>query len=457
MKARVQIIIESEQGQFIVEEVASITRNSLSMESLGLSLAEGKKLLQTLQASVVNQQVSEWLREQRDCPICGTPRSLKGHHFLLCRTVFGKVRVESPRLRHCSCEAAESRSFSPLASKLPERTTPELAYLEVKWASLMSYGLTVDILSDVLPLHGQVNTTGVRRQVQRVAERSESSLGPERGMYIEGCQRDWEKLPKPDDRITVGIDGGYVRGLEGKPRGEGHFEVIAGKSIAGSNSKCFAYVTTYDKKPKRRLYEVLKSQGMQLNQQVTFLSDGAENVRTLQYDLNPQAEYILDWFHITMRLTVMRQMAKGLPPPEAPDGPDDALEYVRRIKWYLWHGNVYRALQAIDDLIYELEVVEPSDSQQKLLRTLADFDRYIKANQTNIPNYGYRYRNGERISTGFVESTVNQVVSKRFVKKQQMRWTQRGAHLLLQVRTKVLNDQLRETFEGWYPDMKEAA
>ena len=48
-------------------------------------------------------------------------------------------------------------------------------------------------------------------------------------------------------------------------------------------------------------------------------------------------------------------------------------------------------------------------------------------------------------------------MSKRFVKKQQMRWTERGAHLLLQVRTKVLNDQLRGTFEEWYPEMKEAA
>jgi hypothetical protein len=43
-------------------------------------------------------------------------------------------------------------------------------------------------------------------------------------------------------------------------------------------------------------------------------------------------------------------------------------------------------------------------------------------------------RCGERISTGFVESTINQLIAKRFVKKQQMRWTPRGAHLLLQVR-----------------------
>ncbi len=49
------------------------------------------------------------------------------------------------------------------------------------------------------------------------------------------------------------------------------------------------------------------------------------------------------------------------------------------------------------------------------------------------------------------------MVSKRLVKKQQMRWTQRSAHRLLQVRIKTLNDELRPTFEKWYPDMKEAA
>jgi hypothetical protein len=65
-----------------------------------------------------------------------------------------------------------------------------------------------------------------------------------------------------------------------------------------------------------------------------------------------------------------------------------------------------------------------------------------------------RYRHGEKISTGFVESAVNQVVSKRMVKKQQMRWSEAGAHNLLQVRTKVLNDQLRETFVRWYPGMQ---
>jgi hypothetical protein len=58
---------------------------------------------------------------------------------------------------------------------------------------------------------------------------------------------------------------------------------------------------------------VLQSQGHQLNQQITFLSDGGDTVRDLQLYLNPQAEHLLDGCHVTMRLTVMQQTAKSLP------------------------------------------------------------------------------------------------------------------------------------------------
>ena len=74
-------------------------------------------------------------------------------------------------------------------------------------------------------------------------------------------------------------------------------------------------------------------------------------------------------------------------------------------------------------------------------------------NQT-LSNYGERYRYGERISTGFVESTVNQVISKRFCKRQQMQWTKRGAHLLLQTRVKTLNQEFGAVFQRWYPDLQ---
>ncbi len=75
----------------------------------------------------------------------------------------------------------------------------------------------------------------------------------------------------------------------------------------------------------------------------------------------------------------------------------------------------------------------------------------IENNCHLIPNYGERWRYGEAISTGFVESTINEVVAKRMVKKQQMQWKQEGAHYMIQTRTAVLNYELDKNFSRWYP------
>src|SRR5438552_10841002 len=101
-------------------------------------------------------------------------------------------------------------------------------------------------------------------------------------MFADGCQLDWDELRRPDLPLTVCLDGGYVHSNQQPSRRDGWVEVIAGKSIPTDGpAKCFGLVQTYDTKPKRRLFEVLKSQGMQMNQQVTFLTDGRENVRDL--------------------------------------------------------------------------------------------------------------------------------------------------------------------------------
>jgi hypothetical protein len=191
----------------------------------------------------------------------------------------------------------------------------------------------------------------VRRQVQATAQRLKDELGPEQAMFIEGCQRDWDELPRPDLPLTVGLDGGYVHAAGQRSRREGWFEVIAGKSVPTQGpARCFGFVQTYDPKPKRRLFEALKSQGMQANQQVTFLTDGGEDVRGLPLYLNPQAEHLIDWFHLTMRLTVMGQMAKGLGRGAASELATEVGRELERLKWFLWHGNVFRALQVVEDL-----------------------------------------------------------------------------------------------------------
>ena len=57
-------------------------------------------------------------------------------------------------------------------------------------------------------------------------------------------------------------------------------------------------------------------------------------------------------------------------------------------------------------------------------------------------NYGARYRKGLPISSSIAESAVNLLVSHRMAKKQQMRWTNEGAHCLVQVRAAALNGEL---------------
>ena len=190
-----------------------------------------------------------------------------------------------------------------------------------------------------------------------------------------------------------------------------------------------------------------------MNQDITFLTDGGDTVRNLAADMSPCAEHVLDWFHFTMRLTVLAQYAKGLAHHDEEET-QAAERELKRIKGYLWNGNHRDALTCIDGLVDDLEGLPTAYAGIKAFRKRVDeFRIYVKRNAHTIPNYAERHRYGERVSTAFAESTVNAVVGKRFAKRQQMRWSKRGAHLMLQTRTRVLDDTLRAKFQSWYPGL----
>jgi hypothetical protein len=151
----------------------------------------------------------------------------------------------------------------------------------------------------------------------------------------------------------------------------------------------------------------------------------------------------------------MSQLAKSIETDDQPNLNAEIQKELECVKWNLWDGNVHKARQIVEDLEVALDIEQNSQEQRKLLKAVREFGTYITSNRIFIVNYGDRYWHGETISTGFVESAINQVVSKRMVKKQQMRWTERGAHLLLQVRTRVLNQEWRSTLSRWYPGMQE--
>jgi hypothetical protein len=478
MRFHIQVVVVADDGTEHRQEIADLARAEARIETLGLMLAESKQLLQELQHIMIAQQVAVYLREQRACPFCGKQHYLKDEGSASFRTLFGRVALPNPRWQHCTCRPQEEKTFRPLTTLLPERTSPELRYLETSWAADASYGSATKHLHDAFPLDQRHGAVTVRNHMLQAARRMEQALGPEQVMFAEGCQAEWDRLPIPDGPLAVGLDGGIVRARRGATSATTPhlFEVIAGKSIlafhrddpedAPPSSKCFALVQGFDTKPKRRLFDLLRSQGMQANQQVTFFTDGGETVRTLTDYLHPDAEHILDWFHITMKITVLQQCARGLARAKA--FPDDARTLERRVesvKHYLWHGNVATALEGLENLDADLECwgcdcdgnphPQPdSGAAARMLKYVRELATYITNNAGFIINYGERYHNGERISTGFAESTVNHVVSKRMVKKQQMQWTPEGAHLLLQVRTQVLNGDWDDTFRTWYPQFR---
>jgi len=209
-------------------EVLRIERQELTMETLGLNLSEGKALLAGVQDFVIAQQAHEYLEQQRTCPACGRRHTSKDSGSTPMKTVFGPIDIANPRWNGCSCQNDHPKTFRPMRAWLRGRTSPEMMYLETKWASLIPFAKVADLLRDVLPVADSISSETVRNHLQATAERMEQELGEERQLNLfEGSEEDWEQQPLPDGPITVGLDGGYVRAAHK----QGWFEVIAGKSV----------------------------------------------------------------------------------------------------------------------------------------------------------------------------------------------------------------------------------
>ena len=212
MRVKLQLVICHDEGhEETVTDVITLNKSHRRIEHLGLTLAESKQLLSTLQRHLLQQQINTFLDTCSDCPDCGTPLKLKARAHRSFRTLFGTFKFYSPRLEHCDCQGPMTSSFRPLAVLLTESVAPVLLYMEAKWSSLVSYGMSLDALQDFLPLDLTLDVKTVRYNTLKVAKRMEVELGEERSGFIEGDPRDWELLPTPKGFFTVGIDGGYVR------------------------------------------------------------------------------------------------------------------------------------------------------------------------------------------------------------------------------------------------------
>lgn len=183
MRIKIYAEIEMAGQPTQIAEIKNIDRQILSTETtLGLNLQEAKEITNGIQQIMTKMQIKEFIGQQH-CSSCSGKHTIDGYHNLIYRTLFGKLILKSPRLKKCKCEADKRISFSPVANLLTERIAPELSYLETKWVSLMSYGMTVNLLEEVLPI--SVSTRSAFNNTCKVGDRLEQELGEEQWAFID--------------------------------------------------------------------------------------------------------------------------------------------------------------------------------------------------------------------------------------------------------------------------------
>ena len=119
---------------------------------------------------------------------------------------------------------------------------------------------------------------------------------------------------------------------------------------------------------------------------------------------------------------------------------------LKHIRWRLWHGQVPRALDLVGETLVWLEgmVDAAPAAAAKVVALLQGLETYVSGQADLIIDYATARRSGEPISTATTECTVQWLLHRRMGANQQMRWTPRGAHCMLKVRTAVANDTLAE-------------
>jgi hypothetical protein len=149
-----------------------------------------------------------------------------------------------------------------------------------------------------------------------------------------------------------------------------------------------------------------------------------------------------------MRIQHVAQAAMGWPDASAAKAGTSLAERIERIRWRLWHGQVRRGLDLIAETVAMLEATAGTASSARsavlgVTPLLGELETCVCGQSDIIIDYASARRREEPISTAVTESAVQWLVHRRMNARQQMRWTPRGAHLMLKVRCAVMNGTLQ--------------
>lgn len=171
-----------------------------SVQTLGLSLAQGKVVLECLQTEIVEQQITRLSNRLRPCAHCGQARKLKDFHEIHCCSLFGDVTMRVPGWRRCTC--GKERDLVN-AGKRQRWISAELEFVQSQLAATIPYAKAAELLNMLLPATNGGSVSAVRRHAL------------ETGKYLD--QRGLIAAQAPSKQVSnsqptvVGLDGGYLR------------------------------------------------------------------------------------------------------------------------------------------------------------------------------------------------------------------------------------------------------
>ena len=449
----VRLETRTSQGEVKTTELVTFSRPGVvsTLAEIGLMLAETKTLLAKLQASMLCGQVAEYAAHHRACVACGVLQPLKERRTRRLQTLFGTIEVEAPRFKVCRCRQPAPMAgvtVSPVCALLTARCTPELERVQAELGARTSFRDAARILEALLPA-SPANHESLRIRTHATALRIEAD-DRQAAAQVTAVGNTPDKAAVADaSRPVVMLDGAYIRAVPGHQ--VRNFEAICGKvEHEGHSPRRFALVRSMAEQPHVLLRAALRDQGWREGDAVTAISDGDPALPALvRSATGGPVEPILDWFHLSMRVHHVEQVMGGLcalEPPSTP--PDQAQTDVERLRHLLWNGRHEKACAALGRIAgWAKDASVLNDpamgaGAKRLVARCTELRAYIETNEGALIDYGQRHRDGRPISTSRAEGTVNQLVSARMNKRQQMRWSPRGAHRVLQVRAAVLDGRL---------------
>ena len=405
--------------------------------NLGLTLAEAKQLLAAVQRELVAGQVKGHSLRKPSCDVCGGVCCVKDYRDRRIATLFGQVAFRLPRYQCGTCgHVVAGVGWPPYC-----RSTPELDQLRAHLASVMTYRVAAAVLQQILPIDAGRSPETLRHHTLKLGQHLLDGSAPQ------------PEAAAAEEVVTVSMDSTFIQSCED---GERHMEVRIGnvETVSGSR-QVFASVAKSDTDVVTLLDRNLEAIGRTNGTRLVAFTDGCPGLRSILAAAGVADPPILDWFHIAMRLQPLRQIASGLPAddPAQVDAKTVIVDEIERLRWRVWNGKAKDARKSIDRIRKVMHIYRGAQGprgsvapSRKLWAALLEFHGYLVGQSEWLVNYAERHRAGQRVGTAITEGTANFLVNRRMNKSQQMRWTRRGADLLLQVRCAVYNGTLGSAF-----------